>query len=300
MGLTKRDQVKDWKKLKEETLLFRSKGYTVGQIVKELNLCDKTITKFLKEEGNFQRKSIRKDYFDENYFEKIDTEDKAYFLGLLYADGNVYLKRNRVQITLINNDGYILEAFQKFIGSTSKLYSDRGKYSKVILGSKKMVNDLIKLGCVPNKSLVLKFPNENEVPNKLLHHFIRGYFDGDGHVSKKKNCFNVTITSSKFFTESLKDLLRKMRIEITELKKRYRDHEESAYQLYIKSNSARSFFNYIYKDSTIFLYRKKDIVDLPEIIIEKKLCKVCNEKHFAKGFCKKHYMKNRNKPYDNL
>lgn len=230
---------------------------------------------------------IRVNNFNDDYFETIDTEDKAYFLGLLFADGNVYTARYRVQITLANEDAYILKAFANCIGYTGKMYIDREKYSKLILPSKKMCADLTRLGCTPNKSLTLQFPTE--VPEELMHHFIRGCFDGDGHVSKRGNSFNVNFTSSKDFMDKFVELLKNLDVEYTEAKKRYIAHKESAYQVYIRSKSGKVFFDYIYKESSIFLIRKKNIVDLPTIEKELKLCIVCKNKHFAKGFCKKHY-----------
>lgn len=234
----------------------------------------------------------RKNNFNQDYFKVIDTEDKAYFLGLLYADGNVYMKRNRVQITLANEDSYMLDKFSKVTESTAKLYDDRGKYSKVILESKILCEDIIKLGCFPNKSLTLQFPTKEQVPTHLLHHFIRGCFDGDGHVSRRGNSFNVNFTSSKDFMTGFMNLLTQLGIDTTGSKKRYEDHEKSAYQLYIRSTSAKLFFDYIYKDATIFLTRKKTTVDLPLIDKQVKLCNVCDNKHFAKGFCEKHYRNN--------
>jgi intein/homing endonuclease len=259
MGLRLIDQQRDWEKLKREIVSLRNQNYSVMQIVKELKVCDKTVMKYLKESGISGRKSTRKDHFDENYFEKIDTEDKAYFLGLMYADGNVYLKRNRVQITLVNSDGYILEAFQKFIGSTSKLYSDRGKYTKIILESEKLTKHLIELGCVPNKSLVLKFPQEDQLPVHLLNHFIRGYFDGDGHVSNRKNYWYINMTSSKEFIESLIEIFDSLKIEYTGPYKRYKKNELSAHSVFIKSKSSVKFHEFLYRDATIFLKRKKEI-----------------------------------------
>jgi hypothetical protein len=200
---------------------------------------------------------IRVNNFNDDYFETIDTEDKAYFLGLLFADGNVYTARHRVQITLANEDAYILKAFATAIGYTGKMYIDREKYSKLILPSKKMCADLTKLGCTPNKSLTLQFPTE--VPNELMHHFIRGCFDGDGHVSKKKECFNVNFTSSEYFMIKFIELLDSLKIEHTGAKKRYKDKEHSAYSVYIRSNSASLFFKYIYNNSTLFLERKQKI-----------------------------------------
>lgn len=206
---------------------------------------------------------IRKNNFNQNYFDVINTEDKAYFLGLLFADGNVYLKRNRVQITLANQDSYILDKFNQCINSSAKLYIDRQIYSKLILDSKLLCQSLIALGCTERKSLTLKFPSKKQVPSHLTHHFIRGYFDGDGHISKDKKLINpyyhINITSSEDFIKSLKDKLIQNEIVTGKMYKRYKDKEVSAHTLYIKNKSAKVFVDYLYKDATIFLTRKHEI-----------------------------------------
>ena len=199
--------------------------------------------------------------FNDDYFETIDTEDKAYFLGLLFADGNIYTARNRVQITLANEDAYILQTFAKAIGYTGKMYIDREKYSKLILPSKKMCEDLTKLGCTPNKSLTLEFPTE--VPNELLHHFIRGYFDGDGHISKNKKLVNpyyhINLTSSEQFVDKLKNVLKEQNVITGTSYKRYKDKPISAHTVHVMNKSAKSFGSYIYKDATVYLNRKHKI-----------------------------------------
>jgi len=201
--------------------------------------------------------------FDDDYFEKIDSEDKAYFLGLLFADGNVYLKRNRVQLTLANEDSYIIDKLAECIDYHGKIYSDRRLYAKIILPSKKMCQDLISLGCTSKKSLTLKFPDGLE--EKLLHHFIRGYFDGDGHVSKDKKLTNpyyhINITSSEAFTKRLKEILSDKGIETGKMYKRYKDKPDSAYTVYVRNKSAEDFFSYIYADATLFLNRKKKVYE---------------------------------------
>jgi hypothetical protein len=208
---------------------------------------------------------IRKNNFDQSYFDVIDTEDKAYFLGLLFADGNVYMKRNRVQITLANEDSYILDKFSQCINSSAKLYLDKKIYSKLILDSKTLCQSLIKLGCIERKSLTLKFPSEEQVPKHLLHHFIRGYFDGDGHISKDKKLVNpyyhINITSSEGFIQSLKDKLIENGIIPAGTYKRYKDKEVSAHTMMVKSKSAKVFLDYLYKDSTIFLTRKHKVYE---------------------------------------
>lgn len=227
--------------------------------------------------------------FNDDYFESINTEDKAYFLGLLFADGNVYSKTNRVQITLSNKDVYILKEFSERIGYKGKLYLDKVIYSKLILPSKKMCADLTKLGCTPRKSLTLEFPTL--VPDHLLHHFIRGCFDGDGHVSFRKNNFNINFTSSKKFIEKFIKLLDSIGVEHTGSKKRYKEHKESACQVYIRAKSAKTFLNYIYRDATIFLKRKKVESDKEKVVKVKGLCSLCLLPQKVKGLCKKHYLK---------
>lgn len=201
--------------------------------------------------------------FNDDYFEKIDTEDKAYFLGLLFADGNIYLKRHRVQITLANEDAYILNKFAECINYSGKLYSDKGLYSKLILPSKKMCEDLISLGCTANKSLSLKFPDK--VPEELMNHFVRGYFDGDGHISKDKKLVNayyhINITSTEQFLEVLKDIFNRNDINVGKIYKRYKHKEVSAHTVYVKNKSSKQFVDYIYRNATIFLKRKHNVYE---------------------------------------
>jgi hypothetical protein len=202
-------------------------------------------------------------HFNEDYFETIDTEDKAYFLGLLFADGNIYMARHRVQITLANEDAYILKAFANCVNYTGKLYIDREKYSKLILPSKKMCEDLIKLGCTPNKSLTLNFPTG--IQKELVHHFIRGYFDGDGHISKHKKLikpyYYINITSTKAFIEELKKILLTNSVQTGKLYKRYKNKEESAHTVFILNKSTKQFIEYIYKDASLFLTRKQRVYE---------------------------------------
>jgi len=70
-----------------------------------------------------------------------------------------------------------------------------------------MKDDLIALGCIPRKSLLLKFPTSNQVPEHLIRHFIRGYFDGDGHFTNTEKCFEAGyIGTEDFIIESLNHL----------------------------------------------------------------------------------------------
>lgn len=210
---------------------------------------------------------------NESILEKIDDEWKAYFLGWMYSDGNIQKDLGRMRISLSSKDEYILEYFSKKFYNCIKLSYRNGGYSTLIMGNKcdvspksiltinrkKICEDLVRLGCVPCKSLILKFPTSKQVPDYLIHHFIRGYFDGDGTVRNHRGIrgrSEVGIISSKFFVKSLKKslFLNKINSSIKQINR--------IYNLSICGNDdICSFANFIYKDATIYLKRKKDRFD---------------------------------------
>ncbi|MFM2010726.1 MAG: hypothetical protein RLZZ479_1117 [Bacteroidota bacterium] len=166
-------------------------GLSYNLLSEKYNICTWSIGNVLK--NNNIKSRIRKHNCNENYFEKIDSNTKAYWLGLLFADGYVRKrkqfngKHNQggvVGISLKNGDEYLLEKLIIDLESTYKLtkqIKDEFLSYKLEVNSSKMVDDLINLGCVLNKSLILRPPN---LENKFIPHFIRGYFDGDGSIGK--------------------------------------------------------------------------------------------------------------------
>lgn len=56
---------------------------------------------------------LRKYEIDENYFDIIDSEHKAYTLGFLYADGYNNEKKNIVKISLMEDDIDILKQIRE-------------------------------------------------------------------------------------------------------------------------------------------------------------------------------------------
>ena len=133
-------------------------------------------------------------------FEKIDTEEKAYWLGFLYADGCVGSKEDKIELGLAEKDLKHIEKFRDFMGINNKIsYRKDTKSYRISFRSQKCKLDLINKGCVPKKSLILTFPNEEQVPSNLLRHFIRGYFDGDGWFSNTSNCFQVGLIGTESF-----------------------------------------------------------------------------------------------------
>lgn len=197
----------------------------------------------------------RKYTLNKSYFDKIDTEDKAYFLGLMYADGYNCENRDRFTITLQERDRDILEKLSKCINSNKPLYlikyKNRPTWQKHLMMtiiSKQLSQNLVKLGCWQKKSLNLKFPTPEQVPNRLLRHFVRGYVDGDGHISKDE----IALWSSYNFCIKFSQILKSMQINSSV------DRRKNIHRLRILGGKSkrRDFLNWIYKDSTIYLDRK--------------------------------------------
>lgn len=117
----------------------------------------------------------------ENYFEVIDTQEKAYWLGFLISDGAITNQKEKskfqLELTLKAEDEHILHLLEKDLGVENKVYTSANKYKRFSLGSKKIIQDLEKLGITQNKSFTIHIP---DIPEKFENALIRGIFDGDG------------------------------------------------------------------------------------------------------------------------
>lgn len=188
-------------------------------------------------------------------FETIDTEEKAYWLGFLYADGSVSSKEHKIELGLAEQDLKQIEKFRDFIGIMNKIsYRSTTKSYRYSFRSESCKEDLIKQGCVPKKSLILNFPTENQVPKNLIRHFIRGYFDGDGWFTNTDSCFQIGIIGTEDF---IKGFLNNIEIYNKE-NKIFDVHRKDGAKRYVFGayTDVLNFLNWIYKDATIYLDRK--------------------------------------------
>jgi len=190
-------------------------------------------------------------------FETIDTEEKAYWLGFLYADGSVGSSDNRIELGLAEKDLKQIEKFRDFIGIMNKIsYRSQTKSYRYCFKSVPCKADLIKQGCVPKKSLILKFPSEEQVPKELIRHFIRGYFDGDGWFTNTESCFQVGIIGTEDF---IKGFLNSIEIQ-NKNNKIFDVHRKDGAKRYVFGayQDVLNFLNWIYQDSHVYLDRKHE------------------------------------------
>ena len=248
-------------------------GLSCTKIAEKYKIHHKTINKVLEEYGIKRTgKSVRKYTLNENYFDKIDTPNKAYILGLLYADGYNSISKGTICLSLQDIDKAILEKINIEIDSNRPLefinndkiasngYKSRNMY-KLNISSIHMCRALETIGMVQNKSLVLTFP---DIDKQLYSHFIRGYFDGDGsycchYLNNGSNSRNdlVTITSTKAMCESILSILHEENIVGGGGIYDASNHNNITKVLSISGKvQCYNFLSWLYQDAQLYIERK--------------------------------------------
>lgn len=192
---------------------------------------------------------------DETVFDVIDSEEKAYWLGFLYADGYISKRDNAVELSLQLTDYEHLEKFMKFLKRANTVKTDSFR-CRLSFTNKHIHNQLINLGCTTQKSLTLTFPNKDIIPKHLLKDFVRGYVDGDGciYIFQRKTAkialpgFNILGTEA--FLKSLQKEMNWRRNKI------YKKLGQEARTINYAGYYVIEMLDALYKDSTIYLNRK--------------------------------------------
>jgi len=271
----KRDNigVEEKRKRNEAIISLYQSGLSMRKVAEQLHICSGTVKNVLDYYGIEKRaqhlpghskgtSKNRKHIFDLNYFETIDSEHKAYWLGFLYADGCVH-EKGVLTLALQKQDKEHIKKFKNSIGAhtVNLYYSTKTKSYTLNICSVKIVNDLIKLGCIPNKSLVLKFPSFEQVPKYLISHFMRGYFDGDGCIyasERNRHLQTFSVLGTPEFLDEYEKILLEGICRDNSNKRTSRNEwniktEQINYSGRLQINK---IFQFLYKDATVFLERK--------------------------------------------
>ena len=197
---------------------------------------------------------------NENYFDSIDTPNKAYILGLLYADGCSSKNFNTVRLMLQERDKSILEKILVELESSHPLHfhplheknSNWQNAYSISITNKHISQSLASHGVVPNKSFVLTFPEW--LDESLYRDFIRGYFDGDGHIGWGKNR-SCSLCSTQEFCEAVQKICESFGIKsgISDTANK----ETNTKVLYIcGKEKIFSFLKFMYEDAELYIERK--------------------------------------------
>lgn len=250
--------------------LYVNKGLTIQEIRNLYNARTQTIMDILKDNGvntteNMRVSVNRLMYHD--FFERIDTEEKAYFLGMLMADGCVRHPEGwtpTIALELIDLD--VIEKFQTATNSDGKITrSDRKRrvgdnptYTATIR-SEKMAEDLAKYGVVWNKTYDTQ-RLQCEIPESLRRHLLRGMFDGDGsiYISKEERWFVSLTNKHVTFLEDVQDWLQEL---IPELKRVKTYDGKSVARITYSGRTAKKVCEALYTDAKVSMQRKQDLAD---------------------------------------
>ena len=204
---------------------------------------------------------------DENFFKCINTEEKAYILGFICADGHI--EKDRLNITVSIKDRDILEKIKYAMHSNHPIkevqrtnpYKKTNRenliLSELMIGSVELVKPLFNMGLTTNKTYTLNGDILKYIPKYLIRDFLRGYFDGDGNVFFGRRYssgykYNVNICGNEDF------LLKSFQVYFPSNNKLYKDlYSRQCYVWKIsQKDKVRDFMYYLYYNSSIFLQRK--------------------------------------------
>jgi len=197
------------------------------------------------------------------FFEKINTEEKAYWLGFICADGWMCSREPSVGIGLSIRDKNHLMKFAKLFNAHTWENSQK---VQVQVYNPFLYEQLLNKGVVPKKSLIDCLEVFKYIPRSLIHHFVRGWFDGDGSIYKMsghESLFCFSITGTKGNLNELQNIIMDG-IESLRKTKIYNDH--SVFSLkWGGNNQIINIRRWLYNDATVFLERKKEKFDKIEL-----------------------------------
>ena len=242
--------------------LFRN-GIRVCDIAKEFNVTSPAISALLRRRKIVTR-GTRIDHFNENVFDQIDTEEKAYWLGFIIADGNVHA--NTLNIELHSKDAGHLEKYKTFLESSRDLEYRKTKPAvRFRVNSSYLVQSLAQYGVVPAKSRSIFIP---AIPSNLMHHLLRGYWDGDGWITLRPKRLKSngklrsnshwlwgTASLSKEMLDGFTQWLIKNGIISTLCKRKL----SGCWQLAVEGQQVSQLMEILYADSSVYLDRKYEM-----------------------------------------
>ena len=205
---------------------------------------------------------------NEQFFSQIDTQEKAYIVGLIAADGAILKTQQAssiIKLDLHSKDMDILYKIKEVIQYTGpiKFYKSKtsygeGEIARLLLISDTLVQDLSLIGISERKSHtlgnILKF-----IPLSLQVHYIRGYFDGDGSWKGNREDIAWSIMGTENTCLGIANLMTELGIVkiIPKLQKRH-EYDVVKTLEYGGRKQCKRIGNWMYKDATIFLDRKFD------------------------------------------
>lgn len=245
----------------EKFIDLYNQGLNISQIAEEFGCSRSNVSQCLRRKGivltrdysKTRRSRLNRYTIDEDYFEFIDTEGKAYFLGLMYSDGSV--AKNQFYIKLKDED--VIQQFKQELKTEAPIRRIETYQDAYILevSCQKLCNHLIHQGCVPNKTRVIQVPQLRE---DLYRHFIRGFFDGDGCLKLNDKIYHCSfdLTSASLpFLEQLRPLITAKAKTNGGIQK---ETNYNVWHLRYGGHQVVQIMDWLYENSHFYMKRKYD------------------------------------------
>lgn len=194
--------------------------------------------------------ATRKYHFNERFFENIDTEEKAYWVGFICADGNIY--RNGLHIHISIKDIEHLKKLITSMNADNNIVHHKDNTITLSFNSEILTKDLEKSNITPKKTFTCEFPILKE---RYISHFIRGLFDGDGciYIGERCKVWSIYTASEKMKNQLVENILKYTKIICRVYK------QGNGYTItFSKKQDILTIRDFLYKNATVFLERKKD------------------------------------------
>ena len=264
-----------WEKYKNEIINeYINNKKSANVICKQYNCDSSSIIRHLREWGIPIRNSASNRYnnlynVNIHYFDNIDTEHKAYWLGYIFADGHIS-KKMHLMFGCQKVDIDILEQVKKDFDCTYPIRINKDNNPILNICSKHMCETLLSMGFTHKKSYEVDFQKiVTYIPEHLLHHFVRGMFDGDGSI-RYYNYDYVKGYQYHFGYTGLKEVCEFVAKFLRLTTKLARERNTNTYTL--KTTNApmiKYIYGVLYKDATIYCKRKYDIFQEILMLIKK-------------------------------
>lgn len=193
------------------------------------------------QERGFRRPHPTRIAIHRDYFRVIDTEEKAYWLGFLAADGSIQNRpgKHQVSLGLQAKDLYWLTKYRDTVAPDAAITDRRTGNFVVSVASKEMVQDLVGYGLIPNKAKTLRFPQA--VTGSLAMPFILGYFDGDGNLYRYKFINTMTwslLGTHDFLSVAREYLISYVGVKIQEPRRHKKFHAPHLFEIRVHGSRA--------------------------------------------------------------
>ena len=232
------------------------KNISITKCANKFNINRQTLSRHLSKINELEDRRAYK--VNESFFDVIDTEQKAYWLGFLTADGYIN-KHGQVGLAISEKDITHVEKYKKDImaehpikieKNNKSVFSNNSGLAVIKIENKHLYQSLISHGFAINKTMKETPAN---IPNDLIRHYIRGIFDGDGWFSTSGYCHEIGFGMGKDILEYIKNIF--------ELKLNVKKYAIRQYKTIFKyritsKKEIDKILNFFYQDATVFLERK--------------------------------------------